>query len=634
MTAPPPKHLPSKDLAGLSGLFAQMNHPMQMVMHGLLDQITGLADLFTLSRPQDRGEFQGFDGIDNRGDLGDILASEWAVYDLDKTEFIRRIAMRETLFRRRQFITKGGDRAICAIIDNGAWMLGHNRVLAMAGLFWLGAAALKENLPFYWTFHHPKPVWHKGVTRQSMGHYLGSVSQAEIDTNWVKTTFASLGVEDGIDLDAWLIGAVGLDQRLDLDAFRGAFILVSPFKDAPDAPATTSASIYTKGTFRRKITVEFPPDGLCVAAMRRPFAPETPKAKAAAISAPATYLRSTWYDDHLTMLNSHWAAVRWPGGVSLHPVPRIWSQTVRDGLTPRKPVWIPLPKGAALVALSHAANRVALVWVDGAEPTQITYFSTDLSSPETAPAYTEIDIKQADNIDLAFSPLAIPLQRFDTTPRTLNLFDHKGRPFDLMLYSGEMQVAHNRMSCLYTKGNHRVFSSSFDAPGFRVGNEGMWRNHTLSNDISSKINRQKFDLLLCTNNSDTIFISNDAITYEVIQHDRNAGPHLHIPDGLVPMIMTGPRKGYFYDPENGRVVQMRGRSIKGMQFHPRTDFADYPGLSHFCMAFRANRVCGIKLEKGLPKALVWYVFDGEHKGMHITDIVDEVSKAETICPKV
>ena len=167
--------------AGFAELFAQLEPPMVQTLGGLLTAFASKLDLPQLSDAQPQGEFVGFDGIENSGDMARLLESEWLLRELDPDDFVRRVAEREVLYRRKAFEDAGKRNTLAVVLDCGPWMLGRNRLCALAALFHLAIVAQRSGADLHWTVPgRRQPNWHAGLNRETISQFLGQIVQGAV----------------------------------------------------------------------------------------------------------------------------------------------------------------------------------------------------------------------------------------------------------------------------------------------------------------------------------------------------------------------------------------------------------------------------------------------------------------------
>jgi len=109
------------------------------------DFSTGMADwlrrLDSLIEPAgqpahaERGDPDGFDGLDRRGTLFRLRGSDWALADTLPLEFRRRLAMSELLYLRQSYREPRLSQRVLLLLDTGPDQLGIARLVHMALLF-------------------------------------------------------------------------------------------------------------------------------------------------------------------------------------------------------------------------------------------------------------------------------------------------------------------------------------------------------------------------------------------------------------------------------------------------------------------------------------------------------------------
>ena len=255
--------------AQFAELFAQFEAPMVETLGGLLASFASRLDLPHSYEAQPQGEFTGFDGISNLGELAHLLESDWLQRELDADDFVRRIAEREVFYRQPAYEDSGKTNTLAVVLDCGPWMLGRNRLCALAALFHLAAVAERRNATLRWLVPHGRqPHWASGLSRQTIGQFLGQIVQVEASGAQLDQALDALDAEGRLDL--WYVGAAQTAGVAEAIGATASFLVETHYP-----PAETDARIAVRTTGRRtQLDVTYPPEDTCVAALRRPFKPE------------------------------------------------------------------------------------------------------------------------------------------------------------------------------------------------------------------------------------------------------------------------------------------------------------------------------------------------------------------------
>lgn len=368
--------------APYAALFAQFDAPMMSVLGGVLRALApSLTQVGTFENQND-GEFTGYDGLENRGSLANLLESEWLLRELDADDFVRRIAEAEVLFRRRNFANAGKQSTLAVILDCGPWMLGRNRLIALAALFYLAIRAEQTNAQLHWIVPGTADnTWQKTLDRESIQTFLGRVVQTELTPKRVDFLLGKMSPE--AKTDVWYVGAAQTDQITDHPAFCASFLLQSVYGARHDI------EIDVKVRQRRlaRLPVTFESDATCVAALRRPFQPAPRDGKSADTKIKREPLFTTlpyqtgWLLDRLNKA----VLVRLREGVLWQP---LLAAEQKDG------AWLPVADDDLLLGLHVARNRSASALIatpdapvnaDGEMDCQLTLLRIDLRSKTAAP---------------------------------------------------------------------------------------------------------------------------------------------------------------------------------------------------------------------------------------------------------
>jgi hypothetical protein len=98
----------------------------------------------------DGGEPDGFDGIDRRGPIDRMLASDWALAGEEPEEFLRRYETRELGYLRLARRDDRRPQTSLVLFDTGPGQLGRPRVLHLACLVVLARRAAAAGAPLRW----------------------------------------------------------------------------------------------------------------------------------------------------------------------------------------------------------------------------------------------------------------------------------------------------------------------------------------------------------------------------------------------------------------------------------------------------------------------------------------------------
>ena len=391
-----------------------MEKPLRTVLEGLLRDFDGFSDLVAHHSEPGLGQFSGYEGIENRGEVGDILASEWAIHDLDPVEFMRRVAMQETLYRRRIHETETQGRAICLIVDSGAWMLGHNRLLGLGAVFWLAAQSARQGVDFCWSHTTDPGTWHQGLERREIETYLSTVSQHELDQEMLEEIVTGLQPTEKVTREYWIVGPTRLEHRVNLLNLRAALLADLPKTHESTNQVASVLRLWTKGTLKRVAQMHFPEDGLCIGALRRPFALDLSQS-----NVKNDYLVDNWAPRHWLELDNGKVAVRWRNGLLL---------TNHFSTDKASDHWFPMPEDAQISAIFCEGSTFHLLWQSAEyQPHQLKYAVVNLTGKDHEPKVQEVPV-HAKLEDFAFGATALPWQDLGYDNRedgALAVIDHR-----------------------------------------------------------------------------------------------------------------------------------------------------------------------------------------------------------------
>ncbi|MEM6695317.1 MAG: hypothetical protein AAF626_11700 [Pseudomonadota bacterium] len=625
----------SEAVASTATLFAGMESPLRTVLQGAMRDLDGFKDLISHYLQPGPGTFRGYDGIDTRGDIADLLASDWALYDIDRTEFLRRVAMREALFRHKVHESDSQGKAICLVVDSGAWMLGHNRLLGLGAVFWLAALAERHGVDFLWCDSARPKVWNEGLSRRDIRAYLGRVAQHEMDAALIETALSALPPKRAAPEDLWLVGPDQLRPHLDLSEIKAAFLVALPRAPEPGAQAETDIALWARGHLRRMVPLRFPEDGLCVGALRRPFKPESlvPATANAGASLASDALTSTWAPQHWNEFPDESLAVRWPEGVLL---------TGALDNPGKQAMWFPLPEDAHVLAVhvdmgpSFSSRSFRMLWITGwPDAPHIHLAAVPMNDAEKPPTADASIALQGDLPALDFGHAAIPSQPIHLKAgngRVHALHDRDGKAFQIGMTSGVVRPKPQQARLLMQDGGSQIFAVSEMDPrlaGARIASEGKgaFRDFYIAVSNPEHFAAMARDVRAATSDL-AVLLSHGERQYSVIHREITAPIPWSGEARLVQVL--GPSKGFAYQPSDGTVLQYRVGSEGKINLHPRSDKGAYPGLTHLRSAFRQRAVFGVELKDGKPANLVRIRLGGRGPAFKVMDVAEKIAAARTI----
>lgn len=406
MMAQAPKRRLPPAYAMFRPLFEQMQPPLFDILTGFL---ANFPKHFHIGAPNERqpvGEFAGFDGLANRGRLADLLETEWLLRELDGDDFVRRFAENEVLFRRREFEGDGKKNILAVMLDCGPWMLGHNRLVALAALMHLGLRAEKTGAELRWLIPNTTaaPIWHTELSKRSVEVFLGQIVQNAVAEEYIDTALSALNPEGR--LECWYVGA-RQTQALSKHPDISASLLIGNLS-ATDKGYGTSVDIKARGQRSLNFDVAFPEENLCIAALRRPFLPEV-SSRQSKTSRPA---KSTlpfpahWLYDRL----NNAIIMRLPEGILYQPT---------QAHSKRRAIWMPLAADQTLlgIRIGKGTEFELVLGCPGQEvtdPRNIKYFKVIYDADRKLTPYLLLSGEMVDQLDEHKMPNTVlpPLETF------------------------------------------------------------------------------------------------------------------------------------------------------------------------------------------------------------------------------
>lgn len=370
--------------APFAALFGQMDAPMMSVLGGILSALSDRLEMVGTFQNQPDGDFVGYDGLENRGKLANLLETEWLLRELDADDFVRRVAEGEVLFRRRDFQNTGKQNTLAVILDCGPWMLGRNRLIGLAALFYLALRAERTGAELCWIVPDgatgSERRWNNGLNRESVHRYLGQIVQSKLTATDIDAALAGLQVQGR--LDCWYVGShqtATMAEHPDI----GSSLLV---RTRYGAQSANLVEIEVSSARRKltKVDVTFESDDICVAALRRPFKPEVHK-RTSRLSVPT-------HKGVLSSMpfNTRWMLDRFSQAVLIRMHEGVLWQPLIPG-TKTQGVWLPLRKGDFLLGVqadrdqslsAMIGHRHENSSISGPQPCDVTLLKIDLGTSE------------------------------------------------------------------------------------------------------------------------------------------------------------------------------------------------------------------------------------------------------------
>ncbi|MDY7096927.1 MAG: hypothetical protein SXU28_02195 [Pseudomonadota bacterium] len=186
------------------------------VLRGQLAQFEVFLRSLELIDDAPHGDFEGLNGLTNRGDIEHILQSELLLQTEAPLEFLRRLAEAETLYHDRQYSDPGKKQVWRVVVSCGPEIMGHGRLVALAAVFFLAKVASERGGKFEWCFlpTQGEITWSKGLSVNSIKRFLRSAAFREAS---VEDVAAARELWDASDKDEdarerplpadWIIGS-------------------------------------------------------------------------------------------------------------------------------------------------------------------------------------------------------------------------------------------------------------------------------------------------------------------------------------------------------------------------------------------------------------------------------------------
>ncbi|MHA3916402.1 hypothetical protein [Halovulum sp. GXIMD14793] len=335
-------------------LFAQMDLPLRSALEGMLTAFATVPPPYAVDERQPEGEFVGFDGIENRGRLSNLLESEWLLRELDPDDFARRVAESEVMFRRVEFKGTGTKDVLAVVLDSGPWMLGRNRIVALAALFYLAVRADRLGAMLIWTVPAQAKGWSEDLTPANIRTFLGRVLQGALPPDALENTLAQL--EKG-PRECWYVGATQTAELTEHPDVTGSILLHTPY-----GAEQSEVHVVSRGR-RSKLAIALADEADTVAALRRPFVPER-KRKVQIAPDVAGLSAHPFHRGWLLDRFNQAVLIRYPDGV-------LWRSLKGSA----KAIWFACPKNRTLLGVQpQPGGEIAFLMGNiGTEVELVTY---------------------------------------------------------------------------------------------------------------------------------------------------------------------------------------------------------------------------------------------------------------------
>ncbi len=249
-----------------------------LVIGELMAAISPLVESQDTALTSGLDDLEAFDNVATAGPLDRLVTTELMWLKLMPGEFIRRVAEGEALRRHPTFQDPSEDRALVVLLDNGPRMLGRRRLVALAALLTLGAAATRRGGRFHWAAtNHIGPAWHEGINRRALSCYINQAGAEGLDMQRLDGLLYNAPVDISDDRTiTWAI--VPRDTSLEpvLPLYR--FEIDEPWPpiemstgDITTASRYADVFVISSLGVRRSARFTFPDEQICADTLRDPF---------------------------------------------------------------------------------------------------------------------------------------------------------------------------------------------------------------------------------------------------------------------------------------------------------------------------------------------------------------------------
>lgn len=255
--------MPETHFRAVCDLFAQLN-PL-------------LSESFQ-QQQQGFGEFNGYDGMDMKGEVERLLPSEWLWQELNSDEFLRRFSENELLYHKPAFETPTDKRTHLIVIDCGPEMIGRPRLIALAALLNLNALAKANGARVLWIAPNATIMdWKPLLTQEDLKGFLASPSPLSLNEINIEELLSQLpDHSNSKDVVLWNIAAKPHPFKNDEVKFNQMIVTETMSLDqdrSPKAEANITLNSYT-GIIKKR-TLHYPGEEICASLLREPFKPKT-----------------------------------------------------------------------------------------------------------------------------------------------------------------------------------------------------------------------------------------------------------------------------------------------------------------------------------------------------------------------
>jgi len=622
--------------ASFAPLFGRMTPAMAQILTGILQSLAKQMPIQGMTERHPTGDFVGYDGLENRGSLSNLLETEWLLRDIDPDDFARRVAEREVLYRRKDFADPGQRNTLAVILDCGPWILGRHRLIPLAALFYLAKRAELSGAQLLWIVPSDRgaPTWTTGLTEDSVRDYLGQVVASPLTASRLERLVEKITPEGR--LDCWYVGAQETAEIATHPLIKGSLLIRSLYDaDAPSAEVT----IATGSGRTAKTVLTLPDDDICLAALRRSFAPEVQRAKPSAprekSSADKELYDAPYADRWLIDRSKNAFIIRFDEGVLWQPF-----ALRQDENFPYLPgLWIPIEPDEVLLGIGTAGRKSIGVAV--AQP--------KAKNPQHRTRLTLIDPAKARGGEKAisrqfFGEVSFDVRSYDRTRLPALTIEVEGGQSQrvrahLIPPDGRTHFFHtNGTDPLIKKSiseEQTIFQNLSYCVALKLGKEPCLVARSLSRNeqiLSENWGRYPNGIsgpykVFFDSNSKLVAITEDGQNYQIIQGGQETA--LKLPPKQILLGFRTPHKGLAYIPTENRVVKWGQR---GGMFTERTVLDDIdPAIKAVHLTPMNDAVFGLEVsEAGTPIYFVSLYSARRHGKMDPIDLTEAVAQAVTV----
>lgn len=493
-----------KAYASFLPVLERLSDPLQTILRGQLHSLESIFHSALRRNHNLIGDFEGVGGLTQRGEMSRILQSELLLRTEAPLEFVRRIAEGEALYMETEHSDPGEKMIYRLVISMGPEMLGHGRLIALAGLIFLARVAKAQKTELHWCVLPSKNSvnWFTEISVNSVKRFLKFAAYRDANTEDFETANEVWNAAFSEDRPGetlyqdWVIGSVRENANQSVFSKLPNALLVSISPPPREGPREAWVELRRNRVTARRVNLLFPEDVICVSALNRPFQPISKVAyinKTGGTAFPklqgweSRYLLSLAPDRHIIRFENYRRGLLFLG--------------LDASLGVTNSYYLALPEYIQLAGVMWSASGgkitiLAQSQKDGSE--LLTYNSCDLfpksNKGTTTTKYGQPVGKKVTSTHLFAKQQshAVPILH---PSGGANCYTSMGQPFDFRIdYSGEptVNIKYKERRILFSEGQYKLLHNSnntyFNGPSIDVvkGTSKNIASYPVENDLSFK----------------------------------------------------------------------------------------------------------------------------------------------------